>query len=399
MYQRVVMTCGLSLLTREQNVFSVKSNLLDFPFENIPNHISELKEGDTKKIHDWVKQARFLFHEAKEKPNDISAEYSMLYTLKKQRKLADQPEVVLILTDTPGGQMVEKVLTPLLEEHFNASVQTLFQDMDITNQQSIHAKLAEFMNLIAEALTYGEPGTTCFAPIGGYKVLTSVGYIVGSYFKFPTAYLHEDQQVLIEIPPLPIDIDETIVEENLPLIRQLKTDFYPFHDLEPSEQRFIQQYPSLFTIEEGLASLSSFGSFIFDQQKYTHLFSARYKVSKQVKQMIEKNKHHKLFVLNQMKQLVKKLVSGEMADEDLRHEKQFDTIEQSKVQYYLYKGSSYGQMVFRLCYKFDFSKNVLYANYLWIDHNRYEREAREGKGLYESQSDFEDITNLSLVKS
>ncbi|OAO80464.1 hypothetical protein TGS27_1917 [Geobacillus stearothermophilus] len=34
----------------------------------------------------------------------------------------------------------------------------------------------------------------------------------------------------------------------------------------------------------------------------------------------------------------------------------------------------------------------MYANYLWLDHNRYEREAERGKGIYEEDSEFIDIT-------
>ncbi|GIW50275.1 MAG: hypothetical protein KatS3mg080_0886 [Anoxybacillus sp.] len=135
--------------------------------------------------------------------------------------------------------------------------------------------------------------------------------------------------------------------------------------------------------------MTPFGEFLFEHEKYKHLLDTKYFATKQVIRMMEQDKK---FVVDQLKQLVKKLKYEEGIIFNLQHEKEFEKLDQKRVKFYLYKSST-GD-VFRLAYQYDEKEDVLLANYLWLDHPQYEREAAAGIGLYEQHSEFEDITNV-----
>ncbi len=397
MYHTVVMTCGVSLLTGGSNVFFIKRE--GFPELHVSLQEKEITSGISEEIENWVQCAKRVAHEVDDKPKQVSAEYSMLYALRKRGKLSERPTVILLFTKTVGGIITEKLLCYLFEKQFQADVKVLYVDIDVKNPKQLNTTIGDYMWKLSNALGQGEPNSTCFAPIGGYKVMTSFGYIIGSFLNYPTAYLHEYHQILHEIPPIPLDINDDFIHENIMLLRKCQKDYVKFAELSPVEQTCIEQYPSLFQQEEGFVGLTPFGQYLFERTKYEHLFNTRYFVSKQVREFMELNHHQSLFIIQQMRELVKKLKHGEGRLGEIMHEKQFPTINQQKVHYHLYKGASNGQTVFRLAYRYDEKEDALYANYLWLNHNRYEREAAKGQGIYQAEQDFVDITDLSFVVS
>lgn len=401
MYQTIVMTCGVSLVYSGGNLFAKKIEEL-LPAINIrkQDFLKLLNTNETSKeiedlLFQWIEQSHMYFQEAKQYPNRVSAEYSMMYELKKRGKLAQYPRVVLILTNTVGGKLVKPLLKNLFEEHFSAVVDALYVNIDVKETKRMSETLGDYMRNVGDALSEGEPSSTCFAPIGGYKVMTSLGYIVGSFLGYPTAYLHEEHQILHEIPPIPVHVDEEFVHQHAEFLRRCQREPVPFESLPYREKQIVLSYTSIFKQEEGYVYLTPFGEFLFEHEKYKHLFDTKYMASKQVVEMIEKNK---VFAIQQMKELVKKIKYAEASIFDLQHEKEFETLNQRDVKFHLYKAPTNGQ-VFRLAYRYDKQEDVLFANYLWFDHDRYEREAAAGKGLYEQYSEFANITDMVIGRS
>ncbi|NNU91581.1 CRISPR-associated protein [Anoxybacillus sp. CHMUD] len=394
MYQTIVMTCGVSSLMRT-NVFGKrKENLLhklgmsEGEFSQLLNKHTVSEEID-RAILKWIDEMKLHFKEAKETPNFVSAEYSMMHELQKQGKLGKHPRVELILTNTVGGKIVERLLSALFKEHFSATVGCSYVNIDVTETKQMNRTLGEYMQAVGEKLSQGEPTSTCFAPIGGYKVMTSLGYIVGSFLGYPTAYLHENSQIIHEIPPIPIHLDEGFVQKHIALLRRCQRDIVCIDELSHPEKQVISAYSSIFQQEEGYVYLTPFGEFLFEHEKYKHLLDTKYFATKQVIKMMEGRKK---FAVDQLKQFVKKLKYEEGIIFNLQHEKEFEKLDQKRVKFYLYKSSTGG--VFRLAYQYDEKEDVLFANYLWFDHAQYEREAAAGIGLYEQHSEFEDITNI-----
>lgn len=397
-YHTVVMTCGVSLL-QKTNVFGKrkegllhKLRISEGDFHQLLNKHAVSQEVD-KAISKWIEELSLHFKEAKANPNDVSAEYSMMYELQKRGKLGKHPRVELILTNTVGGKITERLLSCLFAEHFGATVGCAYVSIDVTETKRMTRTLGEYMQTVAEKLSQGEPSSTCFAPIGGYKVMTSLGYIVGSFLGYPTAYLHENSQVMHEIPPVPIHLDDRFVQQHTDLLRRCQRDAVSLDELSYEEKQIISAYSSIFQQEEGYVYLTAFGQFLCEHEKYKHLFETKYLATKQVIKMMEQDRK---FVVDQLKELVRKLKHDGGIIFDLQHEKEYGKLDQRKVKFQLYK--SHTGKVFRLAYQYDEKEDVLFANYLWLKHDEYERDTNAGIGLYEQYGEFEDITNVIVEK-
>ncbi|WP_188622044.1 CRISPR-associated protein [Caldalkalibacillus thermarum] len=395
MYHTVVLTAGISMFVGRNNVFAIhREDLPKIPVSLQDRLSTQEIQGQ---IDDWIDKLKPFFEQIKENHSRVSAEYSMVHTLKNQGKLGDRPLIIMFVTNTVGGYAGEKIHRELFEKQFQADVKVFYVDIHVDHPEDLNREIGEYMKKLAEALEAGEPNTTCFAPIGGYKVMTSFGYIVGSFLGYPTAYLHEDHQILHEIPPVPIQIDLEQIEHYTSLLRQCQADYVEIDNLGYDEKQFIKQFQSLFYVEDGWACLNPFGRFLFERTKYKHIFETKYLVSDQVRSFMKTSNPQSLFIKQQMRELVKKLQSGEARQNEIRHELDFATLERDKIQFHLYKGASNGRHVFRLAYRYDDKDDVLYANYVWLDHNRYEREASVGKGLYHPVSEFTDIAEREVM--
>src|SRR5690606_957211 len=134
--------------------------------------------------------------------------YSMLYALQRMGKLGESPRVALFHTDTPDGKACACLLERVISQDFSAEVELVSVQMDVSDKVKMNRSLGDYMFQLSRALQAGDPTYTCFAPIGGYKVMSWFGYLVGSFYGYPTAYLHEFSQHMLHIvPPVPIAID------------------------------------------------------------------------------------------------------------------------------------------------------------------------------------------------
>lgn len=380
MYRTIIMTCGISLINVQQNLFSTTGEKQPL-YEHIPKNQfqnTEITADMKKKMDSYLKKANELLDKIDDNPQKISAEFSMIHALHKQNKIEEGVKIILIFTDTYGGHICKQLLTTIFEKKFKATVQHLPISMAIKSEKEVNSQLPDFLSKLSYALIHSDPASTCFAPIGGFKVMTSYGYIIGSFLNFPTAYLHEEGQVLIEIPPIPIDINEDFINEHSTLLRKCQKDYVEYKNLPYLEQKVVKNFPAIFTIEEDYVALSPFGQFLVDFKFQQSIPDIR--LSNQVEKMKKDNEHDSEFIGQQLRVLIKKLKFGE-SNEHLYHERSFKNLEPQKIKFHLYKG----QNQFRLAYKYDEQEDVLFANYLWLDHDKYEKEAAKGIGLYKEE--------------
>ncbi|MBB5149081.1 CRISPR-associated protein [Ureibacillus thermosphaericus] len=385
MYNTVVMTCGISLLMGNHNYFSIKKGSRMDGIISASLQSREITSDIKKKIDQFLDKGRKEIEEALKNPHAISAEYSMIHTLMKNNKLSEKMKIILIATNTVGSNICVPLLKDIFEKQLDADVKVLFTDINVSSSKLIREQLGNYLHILGQALSEGDPSSTCFAPIGGYKVMTSLGYIVGSFLHYPTSYLHEEQQILIEIPPMPLDIDDDFVQKNSDLLRKCKQDYIDLDELNYNEKDIVRKYNAIFSIEDGLVALNPFGLFLFERSKYNHLINTNYIYSEQVERIMKQNNHQSIFIKQQMRELVKKLKEG-VENDEVKHEKNFKILDRSKVLFNLYKGASNGQTAFRLAYKYDWAKDELIANYLWLNHDKYEREVSNGVGIYKEES-------------
>lgn len=377
MYNRVVMTCGISLLA-PANVFNhATAQKLTSSFNEVYCDDPQQKQ----QIEQYVEYVRQHLSSIQDSEK-VSAEYSLISALLKRKKLHESAHITLIATNTIGGVACSAALMVIIEKQFGMTVKRQIVQMTVNNQQQFQEQQAHYMHVLANALSEGEPRSTCFAPLGGYKVMTSLGYIVGSFLHYPTTYLHEEQQFLIEVPPVPLDIDEAFVQSNMELLRRCQREFIPFEQLSTQEQKLVEQHTAIFTIDEEHVTLTVFGAFLFEREKYKEIFKTHYYLSEQVRNEMAKNKQ---FVEQELERLVLNLKTRAGAYES--HEREIKGLK-SKPVYKLAK-ATYGQSVFRLTYFYDEEKDVLNANYLWLDHDTYEREVAKGIGLMKAERNMQ----------
>lgn len=391
MYKSIVITSGVSIfgydnifgeLTRAENIF-------EFDREN---PLPPQDKGGEEAIREWVASMKRYFHKIKGNEQNISAEFSMLYALRKNNKLAQSPLIDLLYSESFGGKASAALIQEVLSWEFEAEVNLIeVKDLDVTNRLKLNRGLGDFMSRLNEVLKDKDPQFACFAPIGGYKIFSYFGYVAGSLNNLPTAYLHVDQQVLLEIPPVPISYDTQFILDNMDFLRKLYFYSGNMEELEPQELEVVNNYSHFFDFADNLVDINAFGIFVCEKI-FPHVFNIQIFISPKVKDVIEKYPSNKSFIQEQLKTLAQKLKEGRK-DPNLFHERELKALSSSDFDFHLYKGASQGENVFRAAWDIDNDKKELYINHIWLDHEKYEKELlKQGQGLKTKKNNFENYS-------
>lgn len=304
-------------------------------------------------------------------PARVSAEYSGVHALRQAGRLTDRAWAVLLHTDTFAGTVAARLVAALLGRDFGLAVDLRRFPFDVSDRRRLRTCLGTYMQAVAGALREGDTSFACFLPLGGYKVTTSLGYLVGAYLGYPTLYTHEEHQILHEIPPVPVRVDPEQLASLAPLIRSLLEPRF----LSGEDRRQAEPHAWLFDVEESdgqeLWSVSSFGRFLMAQPEYARLFAPAVYGAKAVAEALDGGNRD--FVAKEIGGLARKLAGGS-ADPDLEHEKAWTRPLGPSDGRHLYKGAS-NAGVFRCLYRFDRDSNRLEVLHVWTDHGDYEKEA------------------------
>lgn len=367
-YHRVVATCGTSGFSKQNLLHAwLGEHAKDQVRWSGPPWKPNLVEGGEAVVLKRWKQAL----PAVEDPKKVSAEYSAVYSLHRSGHLGRNPDVALIHTDTPDGALAAKMIQALLERDFNARVVLrVVDDLNVEDRTAMRRSLGRYMHLVADELRKGEPRTTCFAPLGGYKVMTSLGYVAGAFLRFPTAYLHENNQVLHEIPWLPVRVDEDELVALAPLIRRTRKAV-AWADLTADEQRQVGAYAWLFEQDGDVVALNAFGEFLREEPRYRVKIGPRVRASSEVLGLLERA-DQRLQVAEEVEELLRKLEKPLEHRGELHHEASF---RHRDTPWHLYKGSSGRDGVFRAVYRYDEACDTLDLRRVWLNHDVYERDA------------------------
>ncbi|MDI6871124.1 MAG: hypothetical protein QME79_07170 [Bacillota bacterium] len=335
---------------------------------------------------------------AASEPEKVSAEYSVLWALRKEGRLAARPVLTLFYTDTPVGRQSFRVLEKVLAEEFNAAVNGVpVRGFDVTDRQKLKAALADFLRDLGAKLhelrLAGLP--TAFVPLGGYKVMTSFGYIAGSFYGFPSLYLHGLNQVLQEIPAVPLQIDQAFLEAYAPLLRRLKLEgVVGWGSLSEDEQAAVEAHPYFFERAGEVLELNAFGHFLLSQERYASLFGTWFLLSDQARKSLRHYWSERKWLLKQLRTLVKK-VQVNPQDPELHHErdKGFAMFDGLKLCYGLWQGPERNSIQLRVAWRYEKAEDALYVNGIWGTHDAcYAELERNPRLLVDDQGDFRNLS-------
>lgn len=193
-------------------------------------------------------------------PGQVSAEVSMLHALRVAGLLADGARVDLVHTGTFAGELAAILVSRLIERDLGLTVtRHRVADLDAADPDAMRGSLGRFMSTVAQLLRTGDPRSSCFAPLGGYKVMTSLGYVTGAMLGFETMYVHEVGQRLVRVPAVPVDLDARRLAAARPPLWRVWRDSAPVEALSAEERVALDEAPWLFEVElvDGVAYVSA----------------------------------------------------------------------------------------------------------------------------------------------
>lgn len=383
MFNRVVITSGVSLIFNNRDLIEAKFSM---------DQLTEDSFIESGELIDYL--ASELLNLEESVLDRKSAEISMIAVLQQSERLINNPYITLFYTDTFKGHIAGAVNKIILENVYGATVRMrkIFE-LDVNNRSVLNRALGKYLSDVSESLKEGEPRTTCFAPIGGYKVMTSLGYLAGALHNFPTAYLHEGSTVIHEIPAVTVEIDEGFITENYTLLKKFfDGDCFEYDGLSREEQLLIQKQTVMFEQVEGLVELNPFGRFLCDQNKYHKYFKSEVYITETLKHNID-NRYANYWpdVYEEIKSLIFEYESkSPNYRSTLYHESDFTQLNGKNLTYHLFKGGN--SPVFRAIWQYNEEADSYYIAHIWFDHNAYVREVVQTIQQSQANNQWVNIT-------
>jgi len=364
---RVVLTSGTSALTARNllvewasatGLIKVEGPRVCCPTDDVDAAVSSFKSALANTLP-TVEAAQL---------KQVSAECAVLHALYREKRLAVRPLVSIIHSDTFGGELAALLVKRVLEQTLDATV-TLCRsaDLDVDDRKAFVESLGLFMSKVHAELEKGEPDTTCFAPLGGYKVMTALGYVAGSVAGYPMAYTHERTEMLHFVPPIPMQLDASIIERHGVFLKRVRHGC-EVAALTHEEQKVLRDHAFLFEQTGGYAGLSAFGVFWLDRTDPTAL-AMRVLLTEDALRTLECG--DRAYAAKELRMLSSRLRDPARFTASLHHQTAFPNGTLP-----LYKGSSGNAGVFRATYRYEQATDTLRIFHLWLDHDAYEREAK-----------------------
>ena len=407
MYNRIILTAGVSIIGNVRRRLEKKKDRTSE--EEVTLQVLKNLRPATKvceKERDSIRKETILHLKQFVRNHEdiishLSAEISIIDLLIKARRMEESSPAIIFYTDTFEGGISAKIVKWILEDYYKIHVSLhKLKEIDIHDRKTLNKALGNYLSQLSEVLATWDPSYTCFAPIGGYKILTSLGHLVGSLNNYSTVYLYEGSKVFHEIPSVKISFDENIIIENqLFFKRLLDMDWINLDELNYHEKQVMKEQSTLFEIledkEEAFLVLSPFGQYLCRQPKYRSLFAAKVYLERGMKAFIERqhssNWAHLLRNIYHLIEAREGKVDQSEGRAILYHEADFKQLNGVKTSYHLFKGES-KPIVIRLIWKYVGEENAYYIAHVWFDHNRYERQAVSTLQAVEKSTEWEDIS-------
>jgi putative CRISPR-associated protein (TIGR02619 family) len=265
-FSHIVVTAGISAIS-ERNVLGRLLRANPGPFQFVdrrqnPELASGSSEPEALAYLRGLAAGEECRTAALASPDDVSAEYSLALALKRRGRLHPSPKVALLHTATMSGKAAAAAVASLMEAQLSCDCRLVeVANFDTGDPKMLQLGLGTFMHQVVYELRSVDASYACFAPQGGYKVMTSLGYVAGSFLNYDTAYLHEDNQTLHVIPPIPMALSPKEQADLGRLARQIERQ-PDFSALSERDRESVFAHPWLFEVAEEVVMLNAFAQFL-----------------------------------------------------------------------------------------------------------------------------------------
>lgn len=255
----IISPVGTSILTNY-----IRKNDIGFNAKKYANSKEEEYPEDTLQQLDSIKSA--LIKESEkwsiQNAKNASAELNGLLSFDENPKPADL--LFFIVTDTYQSTLTFEVVSNFLKSHFKITAQEIIlKHLTTKNKESFLEGIKELLKWADSTLkSYKDQGYSIYFNLtGGFKSL--LGYLtpVGMFYADSIFYIFEAGG-LIEIPKLPIKVDEQIFSEYAAEFLLMSKNYFLDKDK-------IKELPDTMTEEAGANKygLSVWGDLLWDQAK------------------------------------------------------------------------------------------------------------------------------------
>lgn len=148
---------------------------------------------------------------------EAGAELNSTYQLLQQEKVHSQAHLHFCISDTPDGRFVGEVL--------KSTLKTLGKTVSLHTIEGLQAQdpvrfsregLRNLVRLCGKiVLEAGGPQAVALNATGGYKAQIAIAALIGSALGIPVYYKHEMFDNVIGFPPMPVSLDDQLIERHL----------------------------------------------------------------------------------------------------------------------------------------------------------------------------------------
>lgn len=207
-------TCGTSILTNSREV---KNEVLG------NRNYNEMTEEESQIIREKIKN-KLANKEANDR--ECGAELSSTYYLIKKGNFSKE-KIYLIVSDSIEGTLAGELIKDLMIEKLGIKTVEIkkIEKLNITNEYEFAKKgLRNLASSVAQIILKENKNDIMISPIGGLKAQIFIVGLIAQIFKVPAYYLYENSTEIIELLPLPIDLDIAFFRDNIEVISKIANE-------------------------------------------------------------------------------------------------------------------------------------------------------------------------------
>lgn len=340
--------------------------------------------------------------------SQISAEITVINSMVNKRLLAIKAKVMLVHSDTIDGINAAMVVKEIIEhytDNFDIELKQIKQlNMNQMDLESVQVGLFEFISSMKNLFeTYQDnKDFLIFSPIGGYKSMTTLSYLVASMYGIESYYQFENSTVLVNLPLIPVVQNYSYLEEE------------PYYSV---IQKFLLHThfdvnQSLFSEDISSEFINEINTLNYEFYKYEDETGALFSLSPLINQSVQVSKFYpniyfeKSINVSYQKQIFEKIIDEwrtigmnytiEDYNHVFEHERGLDVISKKDYNWHLFrhKRINYGNNL-RAIYKIDMENANIFIKAVY-NHDDYERLINSGSLEKLLSADTDVITDEYL---